>query len=192
MEDGRDGVGEGEGGGLDDVVGETAIEGVAKAEAEIGGGGVGEVGTGGGGRVEGLEKAAIEEDGEGGVEEDGDGAGGLFDEEAIAEGFGSAAAEGEDGVGAGEGAGEGAGLQPAEVWLAEGGEDLGDGDASEIFDEVIEIEEVPTDAIGEDAADGGLAGAHETGEDNAGHGGREGGERGFGGFDREGLHDGLR
>ena len=157
------------------MVGKTAVDGMAKAEASLGGGGIGEVGTIDDAGGEGLEHAAVEEGREGGIEEDGDGAGSLLDEEAVAEGFGRAAAEGEYGVRAGEGAGEGAGLEAAEMGLAEGAEDLGDGDTGEVGDEVVEIEEGPAEVVGEVAADGGLAGAHEAGEDDAGEVGREDG-----------------
>ena len=174
------------------MAGEPAVEGMAEAEAGFGSDGVGEVGAGGGGGGEGLKHAAVEEGGEGRVEEDGDGAGGLLEEEAVGEGFRRATAEGEDGVGAGECAGECAGLEPAEMRLAEGGEDLGDGDAGEIGNEVVEIEEGPAEMRGEVAADGGLAGAHEAGEDDTGDGEGQGGGCRFCGLEGLGGHGGLR
>jgi hypothetical protein len=48
-----------------------------------------------------------------------------------------------------------------------GGEDGGDGEAGARLDVGVEVEEVPVEAGGEQAADGGLAGAHESGEDKA-------------------------
>ena len=47
------------------------------------------------------------------------------------------------------------------------GEDLGDGAVVAGFDLVVEIEEAPAEALGEERADGGFAGAHEAGEDDA-------------------------
>ena len=51
--------------------------------------------------------------------------------------------------------------------LAVGGEDGGDAEAGAGLDGGVEVEEVPAEAIGEQAADGGLAGAHESGENEA-------------------------
>ena len=47
------------------------------------------------------------------------------------------------------------------------GEDLRDGAAVAGFDLVVEVEEVPAEALGEERAGGGFAGAHEAGEDDA-------------------------
>ncbi len=55
----------------------------------------------------------------------------------------------------------------AEVGLAVFGEDLGDGAVVAEFDLVIEIEEAPAEPVCDERADGGLAGAHETGENEA-------------------------
>jgi hypothetical protein len=83
---------------------------------------------------------------------------------------------------AAEGCGEGLGFELAEVALAVGGEDGRDGEAGAGLDEGVEVEEVPAEAGGEQAAYGGLAGAHEAGEDEAAEmGGRSGfGEAGTG------------
>src|SRR5665213_3619479 len=64
----------------------------------------------------------------------------------------------------------------AEVGFAALGENLGDGAVVAEFDLVIEIEEAPSEPVRDDRADGGLAGAHETGEDEAvkGHSFRRG------------------
>ncbi len=80
-------------GGFDGEVGETAVEGVALLEAELGGDRVGEDGAG-----DVLQHAAVEEGGKGCVEEDGEGCGGLFEEEAVGELFGGSTAEGKDGA----------------------------------------------------------------------------------------------
>ena len=117
--------------------------------------------------VEGLHHAAVEEGGEGRVEEDGGGCGGLLEEEAVGEDLRGATAEGEYDVGAAEGRGEGGRFELAEAGFAVGGEDVRDGEAGAGFDVGIEVEEVPAEALGEQAADGGLAGAHEAGEDEA-------------------------
>ncbi len=149
-------------GGVDGEVGEAAVEGVAPGEAELGGGGVGEDGAG---YV--LQHAAIEEGGERGVEEDGEGVRGLFEEKAVGELFGGAAAEGEDGVVLAEGGGEGGGFEAAEVGFAVTLEELGDGGSGAGFEVGVEVEEGPVDAGGEEAAYCGLACSHETGEDKA-------------------------
>jgi len=44
-------------------------------------------------------------------------------------------------------------------------EELGDGGSGAVLEMGVEVEEVPAEALGEEAADGGLAGAHEAGED---------------------------
>ncbi len=94
-------------------------------------------------------------------------AGGLFEEEAVGELFRSASAEGEDGVVAAEGRGEGGGLKAAEVGFTVALEELGDGGSGAGLEVDVEVEEGPVDAGGEEAADGGLACSHETGEDDA-------------------------
>ncbi len=93
--------------------------------------------------------------------------GSLLEEEAIAELFGGAAAEGDDDAALAEEGGEGEGLEVTEVGFALLGEDLGDGAAVAGFDLVIEIEEAPAEAVGEESAGGGFAGAHEAGENDA-------------------------
>jgi len=175
------------------VVGVAAVDGLAGVEARLGGDWVGEVGAGLagiGGRAgaERLHHAAVVKDGEGRVEEEGEGGGGLLQQEAVGEGFQRAAAEGKDEIALPERGGEGEGLKPAEMGLAVGGEDGGDREAGAGFDGGVEIEEVPAEALGEQAADGGLAGAHEAGEDKAadvlGRHGADGlGWSGFGGRD---------
>src|SRR5208283_1685333 len=128
-----------------------------------GGGGLGAVGRG----VEGLHHAAVEERGEGRVEEDSGGGGGLLQEEAVGEDLGRSSAECEDEVVAAKGGGEVGGLKLAEVGFAVGGEDGGDGEAGARFDVGVEVKKLPVEAGGEQAADGGLACAHEAGEDEA-------------------------
>ena len=167
MEDSRHGLRWSEDRGFEGVTGDAAIERPAKMESRFCRLGVGEVGAGGGQGVEGLEQAAVEESGERSVEEDGDGAWGLLDKEPVAEGFGSAAAESDDGVRSREGAREGAGLEAAELGLAKGGEDLRNGDAGEIGDNVVEVKEVPADVGRKLTANGRFAGAHEPGENDA-------------------------
>ncbi len=155
LEDGGSGLFGREEGGIDGEAGEAAVEGVAGVEAALSGLGISEVGAVGvaGGRscagIECLEHAAVEEGAEGGVEEDGEGAGGLLEEEAVGEGLGCAAAEGEDDVGLPEGAGEGGGLEAAEVRLAVLLEEVGDGGAGAGFEVGVEVEEGPAELGGE-------------------------------------------
>jgi len=182
IEDGGGGFRGGAAGGIDGEAGEAAVERVAEVEAGACGLGIAEVGAvdvaGGGDRdggVEGLKHAAVEEGGEGGVEEDGEGAGGLFEQEAIGEGFGGATAEGEDELRLSEGAGEGGGLEAAEVGFAVALKELGDGGAGASFEVGVEIQEGPADLCGEEPADGGFAGAHEPGENDAADGCGDGG-----------------
>jgi len=79
------------------------------------------------------------------------------------------AAEGEDGAffvfgGPAQGGAKLIGFDLAESRLAEAFEDLRDFQASGFFDALIEIDKAPGKLTGEQRADGGLAGAHETGE----------------------------
>ncbi len=115
----------------------------------------------------GLAGAAGGEGLEGSGEVDDGGVGGLLEEEAVAELFGGSSSEGEDDVALAEEGGEGGGLEVAEVGFAVLGEDLGDGAVVAGFDLVVEIEEAPAEALGEERAGGGFAGAHEAGEDDA-------------------------
>ena len=81
---------------MDGVGGDALVVGAAEAEAALGEVEVGEVGAGGGRGVGGLGGAAGDEGVEGGGEVDDGGVGSLLEEEAVAELFGGAAAEGED------------------------------------------------------------------------------------------------
>jgi hypothetical protein len=159
-EDGLDGLIRGEGACVDGEAGDACVEGVTTVEAELGGGGVFKDRAS---NV--LEHAAVEQGGERGVEKDGEGAGGLLEKEAVREVFRGSAAEGEDGVGAGQGGDESGGLETAEAGFAVVTEELGDGLSGAVLEVGIEVEEVPGEAGGEEAADGGFAGAHEAGED---------------------------
>ena len=127
----------------------------------------GGVGCGVGCGVERLHHAAVEEGGKGRVEEDGGRGGGLLQQQAIGEDLGGASAKGEDDAAAAERGGEGLGLKLAEAGLAVGGKDGGDGEADARLDVGVEVEEVPAEAGGQQTADGGLAGTHEAGEDEA-------------------------
>ena len=80
----------------------------------------------------------------------------------------------------GEGRGEGGGFEAAEVGFAMTLEKLGDGGSGALLEVGVEIEEGPADAGCEDAAYGGLARAHESGEDDAAKMGGDGGEFRFG------------
>ena len=171
---------------MDGVGGDAFVVGAAEAEAALGEVEVGEVGAGGGGGVGGLVGAAGYEGVEVGGEVDDGGVGRLLEEEAVAELFGGSAAEGDDDAALAEEGGEGGGLEVAEVGFAVFGEDFGDGAAVAGFDLAVEIEEAPAEALGEEGAGGGFAGAHEAGEDDAVNGvgfrgGRIGGGFGFGG-----------
>src|ERR1700677_1128168 len=132
---------------------------MAVGEAKLGGGGVFEDRTG-----DVLQHAAVEESGEGRVEKDGEGAGGLLEEETVGKLFGGSTAEGQDGVRAAKGRGERGGFEAAEVGFAVAGEELGYSGAGASFEVGIEVEEVPLEAGGDEAADGGLARSHEAGE----------------------------
>jgi hypothetical protein len=166
VEDGVGSLVEGEAGGVDGVGGDALVVGAAEVEAALGGGEVGEVGASGGGGVGGLLGAAVGEGLEGGGEVDDGGVGCLLEEEAVAELFRGAAAEGEDDVMLAEERGEGGGLEVAEVGFAALGEDLGDGAVVTGFYFVIEVEEAPAEAVSEERAGGGFAGAHEAGEND--------------------------
>jgi hypothetical protein len=152
---------------VDDVGGDALVVGTAEAEAALGEVEVGEVGAVGGGGVGGLGGAAGDEGVEGGREVDDGGVGRLLEEEAVAELFGGATAEGDDDAALAEQGGQGGGLDVTEVGFAMLGEDLGDGAAVAGFDLMVEIEEAPAEALGEDSAGGGFAGAHEACEDDA-------------------------
>jgi fibronectin-binding autotransporter adhesin len=166
-EDAVYGLVEGEVVGVDGVGGDAFVVGTAEAEAALGEVEVGEVGAGGGGGVGGLGGAAGGEGIEVCGEVDDGGVGRLFEEQAVAEFFGSSAAEGDDGAALAEEGGEGSGLEVAEVGLAVLGEDIGDGELVAGFDLAVEVEEAPAEAVGEEGAGGGFAGAHEAGEDDA-------------------------
>jgi hypothetical protein len=167
VEDGVGGFVEGEAGGVYGVCGDALVVGAAEVEATLGGGEVGEVGASGGGGVGGLLETAMEEGGEGGGEVDDGGVRCLLEEEAVAELFGGSSAEGEDDVVLAEERGEGGGLEVAEVGFAGFGKDLGDCAVVAGFDFMIEVEEAPAEAVGEERAGGGLARAHEAGEHDA-------------------------
>jgi len=169
-------------GGGDREASHAAVEGVATLEAELGGGGIFEDGA-----RDVLQYAAVEEGGEGRVEEDGEGGGSLLEEEAVGEVFGGSTAEGEDDVVVPEGRGEGGGFEAAEAGFAVLLEELGDSGVGAGLEVGVEVEEVPADAGGEEAADGGLACSHEAGEDETfemgwglGHGFDLGLDLGFG------------
>ena len=63
-------------------------------------------------------------------------------------------------------------------------EELGHGCAGAAFDVRVEIQELPAQRLRKQAADGGLAGAHEAHQNDAAQGGWECGlgRRGYGGF----------
>jgi len=172
--------------GGDGETSESAVEGLAGFETCFGFGGGGQDGADVLGGGEALEHAAVEEGLEGGVEVDDEGAGGLFEEEAIGEFFGGSAAEGQDRGGAGESVGKRGGFEPAEVLFALVGEESRDGGAGAGLKVSIEVEEVPAEGFCQQAADGGLAGTHEAGENDAFEIWREHG--GFG-LDRAGFRE---
>ena len=85
-------------------------------------------------------------------------------------GFGAldcAAAEGENERVADGEAGDGGVFAVTERSFAVAGEEIGDGCAGFGLDHVIDIDELPAEARGEERADGAFAGAHEAGEDDA-------------------------
>jgi len=162
LEEGFDGLGGCLVGGGDGERGHSAVEGMAVLEAELGGDGVLEDWA-----ADVLQHAAVEEGGKRRVEEDGEGCGGLLEEEAVGEVFRGASAQCEDDVVVAESGGEGDGFEAAEADFPMLLEELGDGGVGAGFEVVVEVEEVPADAGGEEAADGGFACAHEAGEDEA-------------------------
>ncbi len=123
--------------------------------------------------------AAGQQLGERGGEEDRHraGHGCRFVKEQVADGFGldGSAAERDDGLVVLVGrillhrvkdAGDGFGFEAAEVFFAVMGEDAGDREAVLRGDEGVDVEKGPVQACREEAAHGGLAGAHEAGEDD--------------------------
>ena len=90
-------------------------------------------------------------------------------EEQVADrgGFNGAAAEGENQVVIGGEMLDGCVLAAAEFRFTVAREDFWDGEAGFGRDDVIRIDKAPAKARGDERADGGFAGAHETGEDNA-------------------------
>lgn len=119
------------------------------------------------GPVDRLEHAAIEEDRERSVKEDGGGSGGLLEQEAIGEGLRSSSAECEDEMIAGKGRSERTGFQTAEARFAMLLEDVADGGSGALFQMGVQIQELPTDPLGKEATEGGFAGSHEAGENDA-------------------------
>jgi len=99
-----------------------------------------------------LEHTAVEECGEGCIKEDGEGSGGLFEEKAVGELFGGPSAKSEDGVVATECGGECSGFKAPEVGFAVAFEELGNGGSGAGFEMGVEIEELPVEAGGEEAA----------------------------------------
>jgi hypothetical protein len=149
-------------GRIDSEAGEAAVEGMAAGEAELGGGGVFEYGT-----CDVLQHASIEEGGEGSVEKDGEGGGGLLEKETVGEVFRGSTSQSENGIAEGECRGQGSGFKAAEVGFAVTLEELGNGSVGARLEMSIEVEEVPLQASREEAADGGFAGSHEAGENEA-------------------------
>ena len=147
-EDGVDGLLWGEVGGVDGELREAGVERAAPGEAKFSGGGVLEDGAG-----DVLEHAAVEEGGKWGVEEDGEGPGRLLKKKAVGEFFGSASAEGEDGVGGRKSGGEGDRFEATEMRFAVALEELRDGGSGAALKVGIEIEEGKAGACGEETAD---------------------------------------
>ncbi len=135
--------------GIDGVVGEAAVDGLAGEKALFGGGRIDQVGPGfpwsGGTGVVRLQNASVEERGEGCIEEDGGGSRGLLEQEAIGEDLGCASAQREDDIVSAKRGGEGLRLKLAEVLLAVRGEDGRDWLAGAGLDVGVEIEELPAE-----------------------------------------------
>ena len=96
--------------------------------------------------------------------------------------FGSldcAAAQSENkGVCAGE-AGDGVVLAVAKGGFSVAGKEFGDGHADFGLEDVVGVKEAPAEALGDQRADSGFTGAHESGENDAANGGVRGGQAGL-------------
>lgn len=79
-----------------------------------------------------------------------------------------AAAEGENQPVAGGHVADGGCFHFAEGGLAMAGEDAADGEAGAGFHDAVGVDELPAEAVSEEGADSGLAGAHEAGEHDTG------------------------
>jgi hypothetical protein len=113
-----------------------------------------------------LRKATVDQGLEGGVEEDDGGSRRLFQEQAIGKAFHGSSAKRDDHMIAAQGMSNRGRLKEAEGSFAMGIEEAGDGTAVPLLDECVYIEEIPPEPFCEEAAGGGLAGAHKTGEHN--------------------------
>ncbi len=115
---------------------------MARGEAELGGGGVGEDGAGEGWIPMSCSMQRSKRVGKGASRKMVKVAGVCSRRRRLVRLFGGSAAEGEDGVVAAEGGGEGGGFEAAEVGFAVALEELGDGGSGAGFEMGVEIEEV--------------------------------------------------
>lgn len=180
LQDGFRGFRRGQSRGRDGEARESLVKGLTSVEAGFGFGGRGEHGADVVGRREALQHAAVEEGLERRVKEDDQGSGRLFEQQAVGELLGCASAEGEDRSRASERVRQSGGFESAEVGFAVCFEERGDGRPGAGFEMGVEIEELPVEEFGQDAADGGLAGAHKPGEDDAPEGRGKGNGLDFG------------
>lgn len=118
-------------------------------------------------RSEALEHAAIEESREGRVKKDDESARSLLEQKTIGELLGGASTQSEYGCGAGESVAQCGGFKTTKASFALAFEELRDGGMAASFEVGVQIEEVPAEGVGKDAADGRFAGTHKTSENDA-------------------------
>ena len=158
--------------GGDDFVGRERVDGdggvggaVERAPALVAGGEIGVVGQDRP-RLFGP-AAARQRGGEFDFEVDEQAAGRVKQEIAGVGAFDGAAAQSEDEIIGRDEAGDDCVLEIAEVGLAVARKDFCDGAAGFSFEDIVGIKETPAQAACDERADGGFAGAHEAGEDDA-------------------------
>ncbi len=156
-------IGRGVGGG-DFMAGDALIEWVTCLEALGCFAQQGSLGSVWGG---GLVLATGDQGLQGSCQIDDGGFGGLFQEQTVSQGFRRSATQGYHDMCMPEKDGKRGGLLPAEGCFTTFGEDLRDGLAGAALDLVVQIAELPAEALGEELTYGRLAGAHKAGEHDA-------------------------
>ena len=157
---------------MDGEAGEAAIDGLAGEEAGFGDGGVGEEGRACAGSATGRRLRACimqrsKRVGKGASRKMVEVAGVCSSSRRLVRTSGVPPPRARTMLAAAEGRGQGGGLKLAEAGLAMGAKMAGTVRPVRGLDVGVEVEELPAEALGEQAADGGLAGAHEAGEDEA-------------------------
>jgi len=117
-----------------------------------------------------FKKTALDERGKRGIEKDDQRAMGTGQRLPITRQIDSCPAGRDDCVRLQEAGGECLRFEVAKGGFAEGGEEVSRTGAGSVFDASINIEKKPTELCGKQSANGGLSGAHESGEDDAAKG----------------------